>query len=145
MFFCSNSVFQSLQNGEAQPLHSQEFSLQNGSVFFIQKKILTKFSQSLLRRGGCASPFCRDLRCPTIKGKKTCCRLRGWVPFKMGAHDPTGVIGRGIQFLCKLAGLLRELDTKFRGLYEKDQPAGVFFQEFPGIFVFENTKNPRNF
>ena len=60
-------VLQSLQNGEAQPLHSQEFSLQNGSFFFCPKNMLTKFAQSLLRPGaGCASPFCRRLRCPTI-------------------------------------------------------------------------------
>ena len=45
-------VLQSLQNGEAQPLHSQDFSLQNGPVFLSKKnvdKVCPKFAQA---RGG---------------------------------------------------------------------------------------------
>ena len=70
-------------------------------------------------------------------GKKTFCRLRGWVPYKMGGHDPTGVIGRGMKNDTQILTTL----IFFRWVWGKDrQLAGIC--ECPLDFGDFNIFNP---
>ena len=68
-------------------------SLYKMARFFSKKNVDKSLPKVCSGRGGVVPyhfigiwdtlPFCRD--------KKPFCRLRGWVPYKMGGHDPTKV------------------------------------------------------